>query len=134
MATAAPQLECRRTLPLTSLNTSATALVARLLADKATSYKVAERQHQRRRLPLHLRLEVQPRRRRPAYQARARSTTSPPTRGPPVQLCRRRWLGLAAPCTKGNCTYSEARTHSPQRLLPRKSTTQSLTPGAPGRI
>src|SRR5436853_6354875 len=75
MATAAPQLECRRTLPLTSLNTSATALVARLLADKATSYKVAERQHQRRRLPLHLRLEVQPRRRRPAYQARARSIT-----------------------------------------------------------
>src|SRR6266480_3085602 len=77
MATAAPQLECRRTLPLTSLNTSATARVARLLADKATSYKVAERQHQRRRLPLHLRLEVQPRRRPLVCQARARSITSP---------------------------------------------------------
>src|SRR5437879_8287621 len=75
MATAAPRRECRRTLLLTSLNTSAMARVARLLADKATSCKVAEHQRQRRRLPLHLRLES--RRRRPAYQARARSITSP---------------------------------------------------------
>src|SRR5438477_2699343 len=74
MATAAPQLECRKTTP-PLLSISATARVARLLADKATSYKVAERQHQRRRLPLHLRLES---RRRPLVcQARARSITSP---------------------------------------------------------
>src|SRR5947207_14229191 len=77
MATAAPQLECRRTLSLNLLNTSATARVARLLADKATRCNPAGHLHRRLQLPQRPHLRLESRRRRPAYQARARSITSP---------------------------------------------------------
>src|SRR5882724_12124847 len=77
MGTAAPQLECRRTLPLTSLNTSVTARVAGLLVGKATRCNPADHLHRRLQLPQRPHLRLESRRRRPAYQARARSITLP---------------------------------------------------------